>query len=201
MWRILRVGTLPVHLYWRVVEAIVQSAAICCVVAISLLVIFLVDDTSFLVYSKVLPPLVVSICLAARGRFQSSLPNSEINQGLVFSFMVLRIAKQSKAREPPLPLCQERLSSAGGAMRHTSARPTPRQRPRIQTFSPAVIHLPPLTLDSPLGGDTRSTESRRRSAASLKVPELARTASDDTASAVHGVTDIVHPSGDAPRNV
>lgn len=135
-----------------------------------------------------------------RGRFQISVPNSEIQQGLVFSFIVLRIAKQSKARDP-LPLCQERLSSAAGAMDRTPARPIPRQRPRTQSFSPAVIHLPPLTLDSPLDGHTGSTESRRRSAASLKVSELARTASDDTASAVHGVTDIVHPSGDAPRNV
>ncbi len=86
------------------------------------------------------------------------------------------------------------------AMHPAPAQPIPRPRLPVLSSPPAVIHLPPLKLDSPLDGGAISTESRCRGTASLKVPDLARTVSNDTASATFSVTNIVHPSGDAPRN-
>lgn len=66
MWRILRYSgpeaalLSRIRLYQKVLEAIVQSAATCSAVWVSLIITFLVDGGALLVYIKILPSLIVS---------------------------------------------------------------------------------------------------------------------------------------------
>ncbi|EIW56942.1 uncharacterized protein TRAVEDRAFT_49753 [Trametes versicolor FP-101664 SS1] len=150
MWRVLRNTNqyMPLSarlgLLWKVVEAIVQSAAIYSLASIALLVTFFISpNIGFTACAGVFPPLI----------------------GLVFSFIVLRLARSSADHVARLPVHPQ---DRGTEMRRR-AIPLPfGVPPHTPPFPPPRFRLP--TLD--FSGDAQALESLTTSTSSIKPLEM-----------------------------